>query len=183
MIAVVIKIISRILWLRLVKPKYLDSFIIIVLACFLPEISSCSRIRRIVVNSIAHEVHDDPEATVSADQKTLLKHLFIVLRSWVNGWPDRNHELNVEGFELFDHCVGVWPVVCIKPPVALFGPMEEVDNNEVNWQRASFVLACDREEFFLCLVSELALPEAEAVFGHHGNYLKLAFYLSWSREF
>ena len=48
-------------------------------------------------------------------------------------------------------------------------PVEKVADNDVNREIAALVFACHFQELFLVPVAQLALPETEAVLGHHGR--------------
>lgn len=47
--------------------------------------------------------------------------------------------------------------------------MEEINHYKINWQVTALVFARDLEQFLLSLIAQLALPEAQTVFGHHGD--------------
>ena len=85
----------------------------------------------------------------------------------IDGRPDGDHQLHAHALELFRHRFGVGPIALVELPVALLRPVEKVDDDDVHGNVAAVIFARDGKQFFLRLIAQLALPEAESVFGHH----------------
>ncbi len=124
------------------------------------------RVRCIKVHGVPLEVHNHSEPPLGPDQQPLLSHLLKVGRVVLHGRPDRHHQLNAQAAKLRNHGVRVGPVRRIEAPLALGGPVEEIDDQHVEPQLAPGVLARDGQQLVLRLVPQLALPEAEAILGH-----------------
>ena len=60
---------------------------------------------------------------------------------------------------------GFWirPVFFIEFPVALYGPVEEIDDNLIDFDAFLLVAACHFKHFLLRTVAQLALPQAHTV--------------------
>ena len=104
---------------------------------------------------------------VRLDEAAHLRQLAVVDGVDVHGGPDGDHELCAHVVELLDHGIGVRPAGGIELPVALAGPVEEVDDDHVQRDAAALVLARDGEDLVLGAVAQLALPEAHDVLAHH----------------
>ena len=56
------------------------------------------------------------------------------------------------------HCFGIGPVSFVEFPVALYSPVEEVDDNLVNVDAFLLILASYGQYLVLGTVTQLALP-------------------------
>lgn len=61
------------------------------------------------------------------------------------------------------------PEFGIEAPLSLVLPVEEVSDDDVQWDLASPMLTRHFEQLLLVPVAEFALPEAQSVLRHHGN--------------
>ena len=62
--------------------------------------------------------------------------------------------------KLVAHGLGIRPVFFVKLPVSLSGPVEEINDNDVNMDPQLLVLPCNAKNLLLCSVAQLALPES-----------------------
>ncbi len=168
-IPVVVEVVDRVLGFRLVEPEKAYAPVVVTLLDRSPEILPRSRIGRVVEERVAAELHGDAHSTIDADEIALAQHLLVMGASRLDGGPYRDHELDSHGIKLADHGLGIGPVGGVEVPIALLYPVEEVDDDDGDGQSPALVLARRLEELPLRPVSQLALPEAHAVVGHHRN--------------
>ena len=168
-VAVVLKIIDRIFRFCFVQPEDPDPFIEVVLSDLVPDIFPCFRVGCVKMNCISHVQAVDPDALLYSREKATGFHFLIVLTQEINHRPDGNHQLDPHLFQFTDHSVRIRPVGLVESPVSLLWPVEEVSNNDIQRDISSLVFPCHFQQFLLRLVTQLALPEAQSVLGHHGD--------------
>ena len=153
--------------LRFVQPKEGDAVLSVIFLAAVPH--ECARLGVGGVEELfkAPAVHRDGKPPVDADEEIALLHLAVVDGISVDGRPDGDHQLHAHLVKLLRHCLRVGPIALVELPVALLRPVEEVDDDDVHGDVAAVIFARDGKQLFLRLIAQLALPEAEAVFGHH----------------
>ena len=167
MVAVVVEVVDLALRLGLVQPEHLHALVKVVALGDLPHEIPRAGVGGVEGDGVAAEVHGIPYAPVGARKVALLQHLFVVLAARIDEGPDGHHQLRARLVDLADHGLRVRELVVIEAPVALQRPVEEVHHDHVQRKAALFVLAQDGEQLVLGPVTQLALPEAHAVVGHH----------------
>ena len=72
-------------------------------------------------------------------------------------------------FQFLYHGLWIGPVGRVKFPISLMGPVEEIDDDNVNGKALPLVFPGHVQKLLLGLIAQLALPEAQPIFGHHGH--------------
>ena len=170
MIAIVFKVIDGIFRLGLVQPEDLHAFVIVILFDLAPDIFAGFRIGRVKLDGVAHVGVVDAHTLFHSGKKALCLHLGKVLALVVHHRPHGDHQLDAHLLQLCDHGVGIRPVCRVEAPVALFRPVEEVHDDDIQRDLSAFVFSCHFQKLFLGLITQLALPEAKAVFRHHRHF-------------
>ena len=168
-VAVIVIIIISILRLRFIQPEDFHSLAVIIPLRLTPDILPRLRIGRVKVKGIALEIHGNRISSVCADQEASFLHLGKILASVVDRRPDRDHQLDPHFLQFGDHGIRIRPVDRIEFPLSLQRPMEEIHHNDGDREISFFILPGNFQELFLCLVTQLALPEAHRVIRHHRN--------------
>ena len=166
-IAIVFKIINRVLRLRLIQPENLNTLVVVIFLDLLPYVLTCLRIGRIELDRVAHIGVVDPHTLFHAGQQSLCLHLVKVLALVVYHRPYRYHQLNAHLLELCNHCIRIRPVGRIKSPVALLRPVEEIDHDHIDRNTTTMIFSCHLKQLLLGLIAQLALPESKSVLRHH----------------
>ena len=121
------------------------------------------------MDSRAFKVKTYTKSSLCTDQITFFQHLLIIFRLTVYCGPNRYHELHAHFFQFFYHRIRIRPVDRIKFPLSLLRPVKKVNNDHIKRKAAALIFTCNLEQFFLCLIAKLTLPEPHAIFRHHGN--------------
>ena len=167
MITVILKIIHTVFRLRLIQPEDFHALVIIVLLRLAPDILSGLRIGRIILNGIPHIDIVDPHTLFHPGEQALRLHLLEILTLIIHHRPDGNHQLDAHLLQLCDHGIRIRPVGLVKTPVTLLRPVEEIHHDHIHRNTSSLVFPRHLQQFFLCLITQLTLPEPHAVFRHH----------------
>ena len=118
----------------------------------------------------ALEIHGCTHTPVGADQVAPPEKLLVVHGIRLHRRPYGHHESDTHLVQLPDHAFGVRPEVEVEVPVALVGPMKEVNDDDIQRQAPAPVLTGDVQQLFLVPVPQLALPEAHGPIRHHGRF-------------
>jgi len=169
MVTVVGVVIHAELRLRLVQPEEAHAFVGVVLFAFPPYIFPRRGVCRVKEQAVRLELHGHGYAHLLADQEVVLPHLPEILRTQVDLGPYGNHKLDPHGLQFPAHRLRVGEEFLVKAVVAHIRPMEEIADNDIHGEPAPSVFPRHLQKLFLVPVAQLALPEAQAVFGHHGD--------------
>ena len=170
MITIIIKIICRIFRFCLIQPEYFDSFLIIILFCFAPDVFSCRRICGIKVNRSSLEIQPHAESSFCTDKIPFFQHFPIVLTGFIYCRPDRHHQFNPHFLQFPNHGIRIRPIYRVKFPLPLLRPVEEINDDQINGKVPSLIFLRHLQQLFLCLITEFALPETKPIFRHHRNF-------------
>ena len=158
-----LKVVDAKVRLRVVQPEPVDAQVVVVLLADLPDVLARLGIEGVDLHAVALVVVGLLGAALGADQQAPLHHGAEVLALAVHGGPDGDDHLDAHLVELVHHGLGVRPVDRVELPVALHGPVEEVDDDLVDVDALGLVLPGDGEHLVLRAVAQLALPKAHAV--------------------
>ncbi len=129
MVAIVIEVIGTILRLGFIQPEELDPVIKIVFLHRIPDKLPRLRVGGVKESGVAHKIEVDLHAAIAGHQPAFGFHLRKERATRFHGRPDRHHEPDAHGFQLFYHRPRIRPVDRIETPGSLIGPMEEIDNH------------------------------------------------------
>ena len=166
-VAIVFKIIDAVVRLGVVEPECVDSQIVIILFADIPDILSRLRIERINLDAVSLIVVRLRRAALRADQQSLLHHGRKILALPVDTRPHGNHDLDSHRVQLVDHRFRIRPVRLVEFPVSLHRPMEEVDDDLIDFDAFLLILAGDGQHLVLRAVAQLALPQSHSVLREH----------------
>ena len=168
-VAVVVKLIHPIFRLGFIQPEQAHAVIIVVLFALFPHKFPGFGVGGVQKQAVAAKLHRDLHAVLGLDQHTLFLHFLEVLAAQVDLRPDGDHQLDPHFLQLLAHGLGIGEEFFVKAEVAHARPVEEVDDDYVNGKLALFVFPGDLQHLLLIPVAQLALPESQSVFGHHGH--------------
>ena len=160
-----LELIIRKFRLRLIQPEDFDALFIVILLHLLPDIFSAVRMGHI--DKTCFSQLSDPFPILRTGQITKLPHLLIILALRIHGRPDGNHQLNAHLFQFPNHRRRIRPVIFIKFPITLVRPVEIIGNDHIDRQTSSLVFPRHFQYLFLCLITQLTLPEPHTILRHH----------------
>ena len=166
-VAVMLVFVAVQLRFGLVQPEHPDAFVVVILFDFSENEFPCAGVRHVRHRRRCQEIR--AFAVFGTDQIAFFQHFLVIHGIRLHSRPDRNHQRNTHFAKLVDHTRDIRPVLLIEFPVALMRPVEIVRNDHIERNVLFFVAAGNLHDLVLRLVTELALPEAHAVFGHHRN--------------
>ena len=165
-VPVVAEIIDAVFGFGLVEPERAHALVPVVLAATIPHERAGARVGRVVVDAGLLEHHVEVEPGFCADQIVVALHFHEILGRGGHLRPDRHHELDAHRVEFGDHRLWIRPEFVLELVVAKVGPVEEIDDDEIERDLAALELARHIEQLLLVPVAQLALPEAHAPLGH-----------------
>ena len=168
-IAVIVKIISGKLRLRLVQPEDPDALVIIILSALVPDVFPGAGIGGVEEGAVSVVEHGHIHALVRLHQKALLLHLLIVLAAKIHLRPYGNHQLHAHFLQFLRHGLRIREKLLVEAVIAHSGPVEKVADDHVHRDASSLILPRHVQKLLLIPVAQLALPEAKAVLRHLGS--------------
>ena len=104
-----------------------------------------------------------------AYQIPLFHHLPEVLGAVIDGRPYRYHQFDAHLLQFLTHGGHIRPVFWVELIFSLLRPVEEIGHDHIQRQTELLILPGHGKQLLLGLIAQLALPEAKAVFRHHGR--------------
>ena len=167
--AVIVIIIGGKARLRLIQPEKPDPFFQIIFPAFFPEIISCLRIRHIGKGTVFIKKLCQINPLLRLNQQPLLLHFLIVFTGPGHLRPYGNHQLHAKLLQPFHHSFRIREKFLIKPEIPHSWPMEKVTYNHIQLNPLLMIGFGHRKNLFLVPITQLALPEAQPIFRHHGH--------------
>ena len=151
--------------LGFVQPEVFNAVVVVIFLDLIPVELGGFGVGGVDEGYHAKEIEGGVLSVFGADKHIAVVHLPPVFALGADVRPYRHDRLYAHLFELIHHCFGVWPVLGVEFKVALFRPVEEVDDDCVYRYPAALVLPRDVQKDILRLIP--ALPEAGSPAGHH----------------
>ena len=119
-----------------VEPECPDPVPAVTLRNLFPHVAARLGVGRVVeahedlaLGPLVPERHVERQGPHVADQQPTAVHLVVIFAVRVYGGPDRDHKLDTERAQFVHHGLRVGPLCGVELPLALAGPMEEVDDD------------------------------------------------------
>ena len=163
---VIIIIINGKARLRFIQPEKAYSFFVIILSAFFPKIIPGIRIGHIGKGTVFIKKLGQINTFFRLNQKSLLLHFFIIFTGTGHLRPYRYHQLHAHFLKRTHHAFRIREKFLVKTEISHSGPMKKVTHNNIQRDSPPVILSCCLKKLLLVPVPQLALPEAQAIFGH-----------------